>query len=389
MLCPQPTDNKRTKPHQPGAIALAAMVLCSSGAGAAETDQQMFSFAGYGSVGVVHSNESRADFPGLSKHPNGAGYSRSWSNDVDTRFGAQMDAHITDRLSAVVQIVAEQQWDNTYLPKVEWANFKYAFTPDFSIRAGRTALPTFLFADSRKVGYTAPWVRPPSEVYDRLATTNNDGLDTTYRFHIGKVSNSVTAFVGKTRLKFPAEELPGSLLDARHMAGVVDTVKYGDLKLQASYMRATLDIPGLAAIPVPVISSGSSNLHIRIKQVGAMYDPGQWFVMSEWVKTPMDLFGTRYGWYATAGLRIDAFSPYVTYARQGQDAAPVAPLRPLGDQKTAAVGLRWDAKDNVDVKFQYEHLDLDANSSGSLIPKPGFRPGGSAGVFSAVVDFTF
>jgi hypothetical protein len=248
-------------------------------------------------------------------------------------------------------------------------------------------LADFLFSDSRKVGYTLPWVRPPEEVYQRVPVANNDGVDATYRFHIGKFNNTITAVVGKTRVKFPDQRLPGNVIKAPHIAGAVGTVKYGDLSLQASYSKTKLEVPSLAAIPVPALSSLAGDSSFRKTQLGANYDPGQWFVMGEWVKTNTDLFGKRTAWYVTGGWRIDKFTPYVTYARQEQDVPGL--VGDISAQKNASTGVRWDVKDNVDVKLQYDRNNRAAKPSDMLLAKPGFQPGGKAGIFSAVVDFTF
>lgn len=67
---------KRLRPHRLSAIALATITPYSSGASASasagEEDQSMFSFGGFGSLGVVHSSESKADFTGTLFQPNGA-----------------------------------------------------------------------------------------------------------------------------------------------------------------------------------------------------------------------------------------------------------------------------------------------------------------------------
>jgi hypothetical protein len=67
----------------------------------------MFSFCGFGTLGVVHSSERDADFVAeATSHPSGAGFSRSWSADVDSRLGAQVTAN-------------------------------FQFTPEFYVRVGR------------------------------------------------------------------------------------------------------------------------------------------------------------------------------------------------------------------------------------------------------------
>jgi hypothetical protein len=66
---------------------------------------------------------------------------RRWSTDVDSRLGAQLDATLARHWSAVLQVVGEQGLDNSYRPRVEWANIKYQATPELALRVGRIALP--------------------------------------------------------------------------------------------------------------------------------------------------------------------------------------------------------------------------------------------------------
>lgn len=378
---------KRFKPHQLSAIAFAAMALHSSASSAAEIDQSMFSFSGFGSFGAVHSSEKNADFSYGFFQPNGAGMSRNWSMDVDSRIGGQVSAYFNNQLSAVVQLIAEQQWDNSYTPIVEWANIKYALTPDFSVRVGRIALPAFLFSDSRKVGYTTPWVRPPLEVYQLLPITRDDGVDATYRSNIGNVKNTLMVFTGKDRSTAP-DGTPSGMLFKNRQAGIVDMVEYGALTLQASYLRAKLTVPKIMDIPVPALSKYGDSVY-QLRQASASYDQGNWFVMGELAKVSYDLVGDESGWYVTGGWRISKFTPYVTYAQRKQLTDPSPLLPPSAGQKSVSAGLRWDAIRNVSLKLQYDRINLDANSSGSLRTGPGFQPGGKVNLVSAVVDFVF
>ena len=66
-------------------------------------------------------------------------------------------------------------------------------------------LPTFLVSDSRKVGYGNPWVRPPVEVYSLNPITTLDGVDASYRLHLGEVTNTLQADYGRNlSIQFPA-----------------------------------------------------------------------------------------------------------------------------------------------------------------------------------------
>jgi hypothetical protein len=145
------------------AFILVAMLVSPLGAYAASDDASasIFSFSAFGTLGVVRSSEDRADFTASPLAPDGPGFTDAWSTGVDSRLGAQVMARFTPQLSAMLQVISEQRYNDTYTPHVEWANITYQPTPELSLRVGRIVLPTFLISDSRKVGYANPWVRPP------------------------------------------------------------------------------------------------------------------------------------------------------------------------------------------------------------------------------------
>src|SRR5580692_8197748 len=124
------------------ALVLVAL-LCYPAIASADAEvpgASMFSFSGFGTLGVVHSSDHDADFTSTIFKPNGAGYSHDWSPDVDSLVGAQVIANFAPHLSAMLQVISQQTYDGTYTPHVEWANIKYELTPEASIRVGRTEL---------------------------------------------------------------------------------------------------------------------------------------------------------------------------------------------------------------------------------------------------------
>jgi len=401
---------------------LGAMCFPTSGI-ADEGTPIAFSFNGFGTAGVAHSSEDQADFTSSVFKPNGAGYSHNWSVDVDSRVGAQITAEISPQLSAVVQVIAEQGYDNTYRPNLEWANIKYMLTSDFSVRLGRIELPTFLVSDVRKVGYANPWVRPPIDVYGVAPLTNSDGVDVSYRTHFGDLSNTLRGVFGpKYKLNFP-----GAGIDTRNLWGVFDTAEFAAATVHASYLQThatqnpanplftafrQLGPPGIAIANEYELSNSS----VELATIGASYDPGRWFAMSEWTRISSRSFlNVNTGWYASSGYRVGEFTPYVTVSRvaapkvtepglaaanfPSQFADTIAALdgglsAVLGSthhvERTLSVGGRWDLEKNIDLKVQYDRTRVGANSDGTLINRqPGFVPGGNVRIISAVVDFVF
>jgi hypothetical protein len=404
------------------AIALVAVMGGSFTARAEDSSTAMFSFSGFGTLGVVHSGEKNADFVGNSFQPSGAGFSRAWSADVDSRLGAQVTANFTTQISAVVQVISEQRFDNTYIPHVEWANVKYRFTPDLYIRVGRIALPSFLVSDYRKVGYANPWVRPPLEVYSLVPVTTNDGMDASYRLAAGEFTNTAQITYGQS----DTDEVSSSIDKARRVWGISDTVERGALILRASYLHGNVTVASITPLFAAFRQFGPPGIALSDKYdsdarpfdfigLGGIYDAGGWFVMGEWGTTEShSALGKRSAWYGSGGYRFGKLTPYLTYAEaradsntsdpglnpagfpaeQGQTIAGLnaglnAILRAIPVQKTFSIGGRWDFRKNAALKVQYEHIRLGAGSAGTLSAHPGFQPGGTLNVFSAAVDFVF
>ncbi|MDO8988858.1 MAG: porin [Sideroxyarcus sp.] len=405
-------------------IALLVMALYAVGVRADDADTPMYSFSGYGTLGVVHSSENKADFTSNASKPNGAGYSRSWSADVDSLIAGQVIANLTPQLTAVVQVISEQNYDNTYRPHVEWANIKYQLTPDISARVGRIVLPVFLVSDFRKVGYANPWVRTPVEVYGLLPITNSDGLDASYRVRIGEFTNTVQGLYGQSDPTFPSGI---GTLKAKDMWGIAYTGEAGAATAHITYLKTNVSIDSFKPLFDGFRQFGAegialadkydlSKVHLSFISLGAMYDPGGWFVMSEWCAIDSKAVTVkRHAWYASGGYRIGNFTPYLTYARVKADINPADPgltvsalppflagtaialnaglsnvLRSVPVQNTVSIGGRWDFMKNADIKLQFDHTRIDTGTIGSLINiQPDYQTGGKVNVFSATIDFVF
>jgi hypothetical protein len=93
---------------------------------------------------------------------------------------------------------------------------------------------------------------------------------------------------------------------------------------------------------------------------------------------------------SATGLNVSALPPNLagTAAALNAGLNQILVARPV--QRTLAAGVRWDFAKNFDLKLQYDHTRLGPGSPGTLINlQPGFRPGGTVNLFSAVVDFVF
>jgi hypothetical protein len=388
----------------------------------------LFVFDGFGTLGIVHSSEHEADFTSSTYRPVGAGYTSSWSAAVDSLIAAQATVNFTSSLSAVLQVISEENYDDTYTPHIEWANVKYEVNPDLSIRIGRTALPIFMETDSRKVGFANPWVRPPVELYNLVGVTSNDGVDASYRVAIGHASNTVQLTAGGSNSKFPgADGFPSGSVRARRLITVSDTFEEGFFIARINYGQARVTLASFDPLFEALREFGSQGAELADKYnlddrfvdfvgAGASYDAGHWFVRGEWGKFDSHaVLGTNSAWYISGGPRFGKVTPYFTYAMLRAESSNFDPglsvsglplalstvatqvnatlnagLGAIAAETTTSLGSRWDVIRNVDLKLQLDHTRIGAGSPGVLSNlQPGFRTGGTDNLISISVDFVF
>jgi opacity protein-like surface antigen len=410
------------------AAALAATLLAAASAQAADdapppATAPTWTFSGFGSIGVAHSDYREADYVPSAFSGDGAGATHAWSTSLDSRVGGQLGVTFDKRWSGVLQVVVEQRYDRSWQPKVEWANIKYQATPDLALRAGRIALPIFLAADYRKIGYAYPWVRTPIEFYGGIPITNSDGVDLAYRWQAFGIKHTTQAFYGRTDIHLTDT----TSVHARGITGLTHTAEVGALTLRASAFTAMLNVdvvrplfdgfrqfgaPGIAiADKYDVVDKRTTGLAL-----GLNYDPGQWFVMAEaGVMNGHSYLAKTVGKYVSTGYRAGAFTPYVNYSRSdalsptthpGLSLAGLPPpyayaaaqlnanlatlLQAIPSQTSITAGVRWDFRSDMALKLQYDRVRPRNNSRGSLVNlQPGFVSGHPVNVTSAVLDVVF
>lgn len=147
----------------------------------------------------------------------------------------------------------------------------------------------------------------------------------------------------------------------------------------------------------------TSDMKTSILTLSANYDPGNWFVMGEYVGYKGDsILSDATSWYVAGGYRFGKFTPYLIHSdtkakveTETSGGAGAVFLNPginmalnqaAATQTTTAVGLRWDAYKNVAVKLQYDRLDVEKTAR--IKPMPGYVPG-KIDLVTLGVDFVF
>lgn len=261
-------------------------------------------------------------------------------------------------------------------------------------------------------------MRPPQEVYGLIPVSSIDGVDASHRTRLRGFTNTVRATYGRK----DAHQAYGGTLESREDLIVSNTVERGGATVYAAYSQFRLTAVGQKALFDGFRSQGPEGQEIadryeiddsrfQVANVGARYDPGNWFVMGEWARLESrTYFGERHGWYLTSGFRVGSLTPYVSYGRRKVDSETSHPgldsdpepngvdlnaalnglLGSAPEQQRVALGARWDFARNAALNMQYDHIDLDDDSAGFLInEQPDFRRGGTVDLISATVDFVF
>ena len=119
---------------------VAALALSITGLAQANTSDR-FSISGFGTLGIAHSTEDQADVSPDIQTMSGVGASHSTTARLDSRFALQLDARLSDDLSAVVQAVSEYAVTESYSPEISLAHLKYQVNPKLALRLGRITAP--------------------------------------------------------------------------------------------------------------------------------------------------------------------------------------------------------------------------------------------------------
>src|ERR1700723_2239208 len=356
------------------ALAAAMLALVTGVAhadGTSDTIDRYVTFSGFGTLGVVHSDYSQADFIANVTQPRGAGFN-SWSASLDSDLGGQAKFTFTDALSGVFQVLSRDDANGDYKPTVEWANLQYQITPDLKVRVGRMVLPTYQYSDTQYVGYSLPWVRIPIEIAYTDAGLHSDGVDVLYRVKTGSVTQNLQIQWGRTLVDLPGIEFTSA---PANVVVLSDTLQSGDSSLRLVYQKYA--------------SSGFPTVRLRVAGAGLTYDPGAWFVMADSNYSQDKFFGDLLAWYASGGVRLGRFAPYAIYSVTRAESAGTSGLRSLGDDHTVAAGVRWDFAKNLDTKLQLQQVTIDSVDDPASFANlsPAARAGDKAHVLSLTLDF--
>ena len=316
---------------------------------------------------------------------NNAGYlgsSTSANFDDGSKFGLQGTFAISTQTKAVIQLMmrGENDWD----VEAEWAYISHRFENGLQARAGKLRVPLFMYSDYLDVGYAQPFVRPPEDVYGPVPFTSYTGGDASYDVEFDDSTLSIQAFGGESEeAGIEIKNILGANINWTDEIWTLRAV-YGQAVLNGTVTRQSTSSAGVdpsTGLPVEIdISVNILDLNDEksvFAGIGASYDNGNFLAISELTRAENDgvLQDTDSG-YLTLGYRIDAFTPYVSgsfYETTDNDMRTVVDASSAiyaaifnGERTSYSAGVRWDAMENLALKFDVTYSTDFGDTSGGL-----------------------
>ena len=217
-------------------MALAATVLPLS----AQDGDPRLSVSGFGTLGLAASSSSLAEYVREPTQPRGV--RQDLDPRLDSRLGLQVNLNLSESFSVVGQAISKYRYDYTFKPDLSWAFLSYKPTSSLQARAGRLGFDVFQIADTRNVGYSYLWTRPPVDFFGPLMLSSLDGGDLSWAESLGNgVNLRLKVAAGRTSAidKVPFGDAGGYVpLGGSKLMGTVAEVDWEALNLRLSYAEA-------------------------------------------------------------------------------------------------------------------------------------------------------
>ncbi len=416
----------RKKAGYISALACACILFSTAGAISAQGGELQpsspLTLRGYGTLGIARSTNSQGEVARDLSQPRGIG--DHWSAKIDSDFGLQLNYVASNTLEAVVQAVSRYNDRGNFSPELTELLLKYDPNPYLSLRAGRVSTDFLMHGDSRLIGYSQLTARPNIDYYSTLAVTYLDGLDAQLTFPLAGGLLSAKGYFGFLGEKLPfIEEGALDLRGSRAFGAYLDYQSGGwqwrgglaQIRFKNSMPYPVQQLQGmLRASGVPTAQQAADDLELqgskaRYYTLGVVYDRGPLMVQLMLGRTRYDSIAIQdqdSGMFL-AGYRIEEFKPFVGYSKTRSRASHVssglpnvgyAALMNAGlsavqaashtDQHTYTVGLRWDFRQDMALKFQVDAIRGKPDSV-ATVRRETPRWDGKTNVFTITLDFVF
>lgn len=423
------TSNASAMPARLACIAMLwAVQVSSADVGTAapsplpDLKGEVLTLQGFGTVGGIYNTTDEAEFIRDRSQPNGiSGPGIGW--EIDTRFGLQATWRPRGHIEAMLQLVTKQRYDGSWRPQISWAFLGYDFDPDLRLRVGRLGYDVYPNSDSRDVGYSYLWIRPPIDYFAQVHYSHFDGLDLALVRPLGAGVLKSKLLAGQLNETAATPQGSDYRMHGSTLWGGYLEYQTPSWQLRAGigWMRLAHEYPLYEPVKEALRESGvdqaitlaedlrMADRDFRFLSAGAIYEDGplrsQIQLRSLWSQTWA--YADNLAGYWSLGYRLGRWTPYIVYSRIKSDhdqpdtglpdRPPFAALNEAvtqiaaatqADQDTFSLGARLDVREGLALKFQVDWVhNRDNPSLLWLSADPDWN--GRATVLSASLDFIF
>lgn len=335
-----------------------------------------------------------------------------WSLKTGSSFGLQLNAHLNDSFSFVLQGVVQDKINNNLNNSINWAFIQYKASSALAMRAGRIATPIYMLSEYRNVGFAYLWTKPITDFYSSIPITYIDGGDITFNYQLGSGIFESKIFGGASKITIETvfdnyDVTLSPMLGAKFIyhtddwffsaVGATTKVKKGEpASALSSYLTQSPQIALLWPTSTQLISDFKfTDSRISYFSLGALYETGHWNIQTElsYTKTNWMFFPDIAAGYASIGRSFNKTSFY-GFASKSKSVgniysleAPPSPSLAISeiatayrlidlnlksriiDQETLGVGVRYDFNHYIAFKGQIERTWLKGDHSGGWAAK--------------------
>jgi hypothetical protein len=344
--------------------------------------------SGYGTVGGTMTSDGNYAY--IHDPTEFTGATHQFDLGLDSRIGAQAVIDFGSGFSVTVQELARQRGSEKFDLGTEWAFVQYSPDPDWKFRLGRVALATYLFSDSREVGYAAPWFRAPNELYGSESLQYLDGAEALWHHNFGPVGLGLTGSYGNTQetVQIVHENVAElEVANVKTAYNIAATLEFGDLLFRLAQTK--LHVP--TTIPLTATYTVNYTLEDTFNSAALQFDNGKAIVLSEYAKrsennVPVIGMQTEASkeWYVAGGWRFGKLTPLLMYGSFDPQKTLVYPQ--TANYGTFSASLRYDVVRNLALKAQFSRAQA-ANESYWVASNPTSSE--RVNVYSVGADFVF
>lgn len=391
---------------------IASLLLAGILLGPAYAESSL-SVRGFGTLGLARSSSEHAEFVRDLSQPVGI-KGGQWSGRIDSILGLQANWQATRELEFVGQAVSRLRYDRGRNPELMWAFAKWEPDPRLVLRAGRIGADFMMLADSRLVGYSYLTARPPTDFFGPLFFAHFDGADAVATLSPGEGVLRGKLFAGKTQEKSAGalgvwdtsgSPVRGVVLEyiagPWHFRSNLASIRFvADMNVSA--LTAALRTVGAAAAADSLLTRDKE---ARFLSLGVVYDNGPLLLqgMLNGIRRETVAFQDSRAGYLLAAYSVGAVTPYVGvswWKSKLRGALPAIPDAGLEtqyrgfvagtkvDRDTYTLGARWDFRQDMALKFQWDAVRASPDTSFSFADaQPGWN--GKTNVLTLTLDFVF